>query len=143
MRTIELVFLQAHSIWPKPRAFNPAQILIGTPKFYCVVSKILFYQIQLGSNCQHLHLGFWAVDMIDIDRQLIKSFLSHKNVYSGYYVVSSFHNIAQSKYISSSLLNDSQNLSLSLSPSLSILPFSLTVLRTLKYTHSLKVEEKR
>ena len=26
--------LQAHSIGPKPRAFNPAEKSIGTPKFY-------------------------------------------------------------------------------------------------------------
>ena len=35
VRTIGLFFLQAHSIWPKPRAFNPDKKSIGTPKFYC------------------------------------------------------------------------------------------------------------
>jgi hypothetical protein len=36
-------FLQAHSIWPKSRAFNPTQKLIGTTKFYCdsIISNII------------------------------------------------------------------------------------------------------
>ena len=33
MRTKGLLFLQAHSIWPNPRAFDPAQNSIGTPKY--------------------------------------------------------------------------------------------------------------
>jgi len=35
VRTIGLFFSQAHSIWPKPRAFNPDQKSMGTPTFYC------------------------------------------------------------------------------------------------------------
>ena len=33
--TIGLFFSQAHSIWPKPRAFNPDRKSMGTPTFYC------------------------------------------------------------------------------------------------------------
>ena len=33
-RTIGPFFLQAYSIWPRPRDFKPAQKSIGTPKFY-------------------------------------------------------------------------------------------------------------
>ena len=33
MRTKGLLFLQAHSIWPKLRAFDPAQKSIGTSKY--------------------------------------------------------------------------------------------------------------
>ena len=35
MVPVEILLLQAHSIWPKPRYFNLAQKLLGTPKFYC------------------------------------------------------------------------------------------------------------
>ena len=35
VRTIGLFFSQAHSIWPKPRAFNPDRKSMGTPTFYC------------------------------------------------------------------------------------------------------------
>ena len=36
VRIIWFFFLQAHSIWPNPRAFNPAQKSIEIPKFYRV-----------------------------------------------------------------------------------------------------------
>ena len=45
------LFLQAHSIWPKPRAFNPAKKSKGTPKFYRA-SKKKMHEIKQrkGSN---------------------------------------------------------------------------------------------
>ena len=36
VRTIGLFFSQAHSIWPKHRAFNPDRKSMGTSTFYCV-----------------------------------------------------------------------------------------------------------
>ena len=35
VHNIGLFFSQAHSIWPKPRAFNPDRKSMGTPTFYC------------------------------------------------------------------------------------------------------------
>ena len=35
VRTLGLFFSQAHSIWPKPRAFNFDRKSMGTPTFYC------------------------------------------------------------------------------------------------------------
>ena len=36
LHSIGLLFSKAHSIWPKPRAFNPNRKSMGTPTFYCV-----------------------------------------------------------------------------------------------------------
>ena len=51
VRTIGLFFLQAHSIWQKPRAFNPDKKSIGTPKFYCVLFVIHPPDIKLDPFC--------------------------------------------------------------------------------------------
>ena len=52
VRTIGLFFSQAHSIWPKPRAFNPDRKSMGTPTFYCVYSMYL---------CTYLSIIYMAI----------------------------------------------------------------------------------
>ena len=44
VRTIGLFFSQAHSIWPKPRAFHPDRKSMGTPTFYCEFNQFSKYR---------------------------------------------------------------------------------------------------
>ena len=47
VRTIGLFFSQAHSIWPKPRAFNPDRKSMGTPTIYCDNMKKRYREIYI------------------------------------------------------------------------------------------------
>ena len=81
VRTIGLIFLQAYSIWPKPRAFNPAQKPIGTPKFYCDLALNLFStfpQIILQSNKASFNISnkTWHKAMIEYWHQRFASIKS-------------------------------------------------------------------
>ena len=49
VRTIGIFFSQAHSIWPKPRAFNPDRKSMGTLTFYCGPMISTFWDTHFSS----------------------------------------------------------------------------------------------
>ena len=78
VRTIGLFFSQAHSIWPKPKAFNPDRKSMGTPTFYCVqlfLVKLLHYSEKYFS-LNHLIISLkWSVIYYTIYIYIIYSYL--------------------------------------------------------------------
>jgi hypothetical protein len=90
VRTIGLFFSQAHSIWPKPRAFNPDRKSMGTPTFYCVpITKI-------SLRCRHPTVCY---SVYAIPCQLIILFLVIMKISSSLWIRPGSNNCADQKSV--------------------------------------------
>ena len=74
VRTIGLFFLQAHSIWPKPRAFNPDQNR-WEPLNSAVRSphNIILFELNFNVKFPLIHLLYFLIDLIYTIIYILKS----------------------------------------------------------------------
>ena len=66
VRTLGPFFSQAHSIWQKPRAFNPDRKSMGTPTFYCVLFFLAcyLYRYLSQSNSDGFYLLLYFIALL-------------------------------------------------------------------------------